>query len=76
MKKTIYVKFDEEKLFALRNYADQKGISLEEELAQAAEALFQKLVPGNVKAFLDAKTEATKPKKKSSSSAVGQTAGE
>lgn len=76
MKKTIYVKFDEEKLFALRNYADQKGISLEEELAQAAEALFQKLVPGNVKAFLDVKTEATKPKKKSSSSAVGQTGGE
>ena len=73
MKKTIYVKFDEEKLFALRTYTEQKGISLEEELAQAAEALFQKLVPGNVKAFLDAKTEATKPKKKSSSSAVGQT---
>lgn len=73
MKKTIYVKFDEEKLFALRTYTEQKGISLEEELAQAAEALFQKLVPGNVKTFLDAKTEATKPKKKSSSSAVGQT---
>lgn len=76
MKKTIYVKFDEEKLFALRTYTEQKGIFLEEELAQTAEALFQKLVPGNVKAFLDAKTEATKPKKKSSSSAVGQTGGE
>lgn len=76
MKKTIYVKFDEEKLFALRNYADQKGISLEEELAQAAEALFQKLVPGSVKVFLEAKTVAQKPKKKSSSSAVGHTAGE
>ena len=76
MKKSINVKFDEEKLFALQTYAQQKGISLEEELAQAAEALFQKLVPGNVKAFLDAKTEATKPKKKSSSSAVGQSFGE
>lgn len=76
MKKTIYVKFDEEKLFALRNYAQQKGISVEEELAQAAEALFQKLVPGNVKVFLEAKTVAQKPKKKSSSSAVGQTGGE
>jgi hypothetical protein len=73
MKKTIYVKFDEEKLFALRTYTEQKGISLEEELAQAAEALFQKLVPGSVKAFLDVKNEATKPKKKSSSSAVGHT---
>ena len=76
MKKSINVKFDEEKLFALRTYAQQKGISVEEELAQAAEALFQKLVPGNVKAFLDVKTEAQKPKKKSSSSAVGQTGGE
>ena len=76
MKKTIHVKFDEEKLFALRTYAQQKGISLEEELAQAAEVLFQKLVPGNVKAFLDAKTEATKPKKKSASSAVVQITGD
>ena len=73
MKKSINVKFDEEKLFALRTYTEQKGISLEEELAQAAEALFQKLVPGSVKAFLDVKTEAKRPKKKSSSSAVGQT---
>ena len=73
MKKSINVKFDEEKLFALRTYAGQKGISVEEELAQAAEALFQKLVPGNVKAYLDVKTEAMMPKKKSSSSAVGQT---
>ena len=73
MKKSINVKFDEEKLFALQTYAQQKGISLEEELAQAAEALFQKLVPGNVKAYLDVKTEAQRPKKKSSSSAVGQT---
>ena len=76
MKKSINVKFDEEKLFALQTYAQQKGISLEEELAQAAEVLFQKLVPGNVKAYLDVKTEAQRPKKKSSSSAVGQSAGE
>lgn len=72
MKKTIYVKFDEEKLFALRTYTEQKGILLEEELAQAAEALFQKLVPVNVKAFLEVKAETSKPKKKPASSAVGQ----
>ena len=76
MKKSINVKFDEEKLFALQTYAQQKGISLEEELAQAAEALFHKLVPGNVKAYLDVKAEAQRPKKKSSSSAVGHSAGE
>ena len=73
MKKCIMVGYEEEKLLALRMYAEQKGVSIEEELAQAAEALFQKLVPGNVKAFLDAKTEATKPKKKSSSSGKAKT---
>lgn len=76
MKKTINVKFDEEKLFALRKYTAQKGISLEEELEQTAEALFQKLVPTSVKDYVDTIIEAQKPKKKSSSSAVGQTGGE
>lgn len=75
MEKTIKVRFDEEKLFALRSYAAQKGVSVEEELAQAAEALYQRVVPGNVKVYLDVKTEAQKPKKKPSSSAVAEPAG-
>ena len=52
MKKCIMVGYEEEKLMALRMYAEQKGVSIEEELAQAAENLYQKIVPGNVKAFL------------------------
>ena len=37
MKKCIMVGYEEEKLLALRMYAEQKGVSIEEELAQAAE---------------------------------------
>ena len=76
MKKSITVKINEEKLLALRKYTAQKGISLEVELEQAAEALFQKLVPTSVKDYVDTRIEAQKPKKKSSSSAVGHIAGE
>ena len=74
MKKCIMVGYEEEKLLALRMYAEQKGVSIEEELAQAAETLYQKHVPGNVKAFIDMKTVGKRPKRKlrePSSSAVG-----
>lgn len=72
MEKSIKIKFNEEKLFALRTYAEQKGISVENELIQATEALFQRLVPGNVKVFLDIKTEEKMPKKKAAFSAVAE----
>ena len=35
MKKCIMVGYEEEKLLALRMYAEQRGVSVEEELAQA-----------------------------------------
>ena len=74
MKKYIMVGYEEEKLLALRMYAEQKGVSIEEELAQAAEAMYQKIVPANVRSFLDMKAEGQKPKKSrsSSSSAVAK----
>ena len=74
MKKCIMVGYEEEKLLALRMYAEQKGVSIEDELAQAAEGLYQKHVPAKVRAFLDMKAEGQKPKKKvrnTSASAVG-----
>lgn len=74
MKKCIMVGYEEEKLLALRMYAEQKGVSIEEELAQAAEAMYQKIAPANVRAFVDMKVESQKPKKKprdTSASAVG-----
>ena len=74
MKKCIMVSYEEEKLLALRMYAEQRGVSVEEELAQAAEAMYQKIVPANVRSFLDMKLESQKTKKKergASTSAVG-----
>ena len=74
MKKCIMVGYEEEKLLALRMYAEQRGASVEEELAQAAEAMYQKIVPANVRAFVDMKVESQKPKKKergASAAAVG-----
>ena len=74
MKKCIMVRYEEEKLLALRMYAEQRGASVEEELAQAAEAMYQKIVPANVRAFVDMKVESQKPKKKvrdAPASAVG-----
>lgn len=64
MKKCIMVSYEEEKLLALRMYAEQRGVSIEEELAQTAEGMYQKYVPANVRSFLDMKAEGQKPKKK------------
>lgn len=64
MKKSIMVSYEEEKLLALRMYAEQRGVSIEEELAQTAEGMYQKYVPANVRSFLDMKAEGQKPKKK------------
>ena len=61
MKKCIMVGYEEEKLLALRMYAEQRGVSVEEELVQAAEAMLQKVVPANVRAFVDMMGESQKP---------------
>lgn len=74
MKKCIMVGYEEEKLLALRMYAEQRGVSIEEELAQAVEAMYQKVVPANVRAFVDMKVESRKPKRKgkdTAASAIG-----
>ena len=78
MKKCITVTYDELKLLALRQHAEQRGISIEAELTQTVEAMYQKLVPATVKAFVQMQTEAMngkKEKKKSSASAVEQGSG-
>lgn len=64
MKKNIVISCDEEKQCALRLFAEQKGVSIEDELTQTVEGLYQKHVPANVRAFLDMKSEGRKPKKK------------
>lgn len=67
----ITFSYDSKKKDALDLFAVPKGVSIEDELVQTMDALYQKHVPANVKSFLDMKTSSQKPKKKSSSSAVG-----
>ena len=64
MKKCIMVGCEEEKLLALRMYAEQRGVSVEEELVQAAESMYQKVVPANVRAFVDMKVESRSQKER------------
>ena len=54
MKKAmVNVPFDEENLAAARLYMEQKGLSFEDEMIRAAEALYSKYVPANVREFID-----------------------
>lgn len=74
----VEFKFDSEKMRALKMYTEQKGVSIESELAQAAEGLYQKHVPGSVKAFIEGKSRGSRAKRKpqgSSASAVGTSSG-
>lgn len=76
MKKAmIHVPFEEEKLSAARLYMEQKELSFEDELAKAADALYGKYVPTNVREFIELRTDAPKaPAKRKPprpSSAVG-----
>lgn len=78
MKKSISVSYDEERYQAIQFYAQQKGVSIETELAGTLEGLFQKVVPANVRYYLDMKQNSRKGKKAktSSSSAVPEGASE
>ena len=53
----VEFRFDSDKMRALKMYTEQKGVSLEEELVQAAEGLYQKHVPASVKAFIGHKAK-------------------
>lgn len=76
MKKTVIpVSFDAEKLSAAKLYMAQKELSFEDEMVKAAEGLYGKYVPANVREFIELNAEnkpSPKPKKKPvPSSAVG-----
>ena len=74
----VMFSFDSDKMKALKMYTEQKGVSIESELEQAAEALYQKHVPGNVKAFIEGKSRGNRTKRKpqnASASAVGTSSG-
>lgn len=49
----ITLNYDEEKLATLKLYLGLKEMNLEAELLKSLEALYQKMVPVNVREFLD-----------------------
>ena len=71
----VEFRFDSDKMRALKMYTEQKGVSLEEELVQAAEGLYQKHVPASVKAFIGhkAKNRRSGGKPRGSSSSAVET---
>ncbi len=65
MKNTITITLDDAKISALKMYLDMKKTSLDEQLSNYAEQLYGKVVPQNVRDFIDmtAKQQgAVKPK--------------
>lgn len=64
----IVLEYDDEKLDALNIFIKEKGTTVDEELMDALEKLYEKIVPQNVKVYIDSKKLDTKgkPKKKDS----------
>lgn len=65
MKKSISISVNEEKLSAIEMYLEQKSTTLAAELDKYVEQLYGKIVPQNVRDFIDmmsAKKPARKPK--------------
>ena len=66
MKNTIVITLDDKKVQALKMYLSEKRTSLDEQLSNYAEQLYGKIVPQNVRDFIEmtAKQQsAEKPKK-------------
>ena len=68
MKNTITIELDQSKTAALKMYLEQKESSLEAEISKFVEQLYSKIVPQNVRDFIelsDKKKNIAKPKKSS-----------
>ena len=59
-KDTVTFTYDSEKLAALKIYMAQKNIRLEDELEKAAEGLYNKTVPSNVRDYIAMKNNTRK----------------
>ena len=58
MKQTmVQIKFDAERYAALQRYADRKEILVEQELLDCVERLYKKLVPPDVRDYIESKGE-------------------
>lgn len=65
MKKSVSISVNEEKLSAIEMYLEQKSTTLAAELDKYVDQLYGKIVPQNVRDFIDmmsAKKPARKPK--------------
>lgn len=81
MKKVnIILKFEEEKLLALREYSKKKNIDFEEELMESLQKIYEKYVPSQVREYIEmvekldkkiAKTQKAKKTEKTEETAKG-----
>lgn len=58
----IQIKFDSEKYNALIRYAKKKEISIETELNDTVDKLYKKLVPADVREYIEERAEPVKVK--------------
>ncbi len=68
MKNTVTITLDGEKFRALKMYLSEKKTSLDEQLSNYADQLYGKIVPQNVRDYIDMtekQQSATKPKSNS-----------
>ena len=72
MKNTVIVSLENKKFSALKMYLNMKNSSLDEELSKYAEQLYSKIVPQNVRDFIDM-TESQQNTKKTQPTAVKAT---
>lgn len=60
-KANITISYDAEKLSALKLYLGQKNLSVEAELVTATDSLYIKVVPSNVRDFIELQAGTVKP---------------
>lgn len=68
MKNTVVITLDDKKVQALKMYLSEKKTSLDEQLSAYAEQLYGKIVPQNVRDYIEMTTKqqsAAKPKNNS-----------
>lgn len=63
MKKSVAVSYDADRLYALTMYLGQKELTIEGEMEKQLDGLYQKLVPQNVRDFLEMKEAMVAPVK-------------
>ncbi|MDE7400331.1 MAG: hypothetical protein K2N06_12505 [Oscillospiraceae bacterium] len=63
MKNTVVITLESDKIAALKMYLEQRNSSLDEEISKYAEQLYGKVVPQNVRDFIDMTAKQQKAEK-------------